>query len=419
MTHKRLPEVKVRAPWHKSDSGCWSLSLGWRGCRVRVAQREPGGVFSRIVWLPGRGRNCGSLQTVDRAEAQRRASAFLESLVMGQEPSSREPLTLGELWTRYQQEAPGYRQNIERTRRQKQAEARLLLVGFGEAKRVDYLTRNDMERYIGMRKSGHGWPDGRSRVPVRARTIQGELKLLKTMIHWAISERLPDGSWLLESNPLRGVKLPKEESPRRPVTTFDRFLKIMKAVQELAATAPQDRGKERWKRFEVALVLAEATGARIGAIAGLRWSDISFNPPEITFQAEFDKRGRDRTVPIPEALAEELRGPKLRLAAVGNGWLFPCANEDAHWPREIFGELHARAEQHSGVPHLKGGRFHPYRRKWATERKHLPLVDVMGAGGWKDAQTYTTCYAHATAAGMLEVMSTPVKLRDRKMGSGT
>lgn len=417
MMRRRLPEL-VRTPWHKSESGCWSLSLGWRGCSVRVTQREPGGAFSRVVWIPGQGRQAASLQTADRAEAQRRAEMFLETLVRSDGAILPDPLTLGELWSRYQQEAPGYRQNFERTRKQKQAEVRLLLAGLGASKRVDHLTRNDVDRYVAMRKTGHGWPDGRVTKPVRARTIQGEVKLLKTLIHWAMSERMPDGSWLLESNPLRGVKLPKEESPRRPVTTFDRFLKIRKAVQELAATAPQERGRERWKRFDVALVLAEATGARIGAIRGLKWSDISSNPPEITFLAEFDKRGRDRTVPLPEALAEELRSLKVKLAAVGDGWLFPCADNDEPWPREIFGELHDRAELHGGVPHLKGGRFHPYRRKWATERKHLPLVDVMGAGGWKDAQVYMTCYAQATEAGMLEVMSTPVKLRDRKASGG-
>src|SRR2546426_8102298 len=95
------------------------------------------------------------------------------------------------------------------------------------------------------------------------------------MIYWAMSERLPDGSWLLENNPLRGVKLPKEEAPRRPVATYDRFLKLRDAAQDLAATAPQERGRDRWKRWEMALVLAEATGARIGAISGLRWSDIT------------------------------------------------------------------------------------------------------------------------------------------------
>ena len=105
------------------------------------------------------------------------------------------------------------------------------------------------------------------------------------------------------------------------------------------------------------------------------------------------------------------------MRSLGDGWLFPCADEDAPWPREIFGELHDRAERHAGLPHLKGGRFHPYRRKWATERKNFPLVDVMGAGGWTDASTVLTCYAQATEAGMLDVMSTPVKLRDRKIRS--
>jgi hypothetical protein len=42
----------------------------------------------------------------------------------------------------------------------------------------------------------------------------------------------------------------------------------------------------------------------------------------------------------------------------------------------------------------------------------------MGAGGWKDARVYTTCYAQATETGLLEVMSTPVKLRERKVGGG-
>lgn len=413
MGERRLP-IPER-PWHQSKSGCWSLSLGVRGFKVRVTQHKPGGTFQRVYRVSGRGLTYRSLRTTDRTEAKRLAIEFIRELEKGAKPVPAEPLTLDQLWDRYQQEAPGYRQNFERTRKQKQAEVRLLLAGLGAKKRVDHLTRNDVDRYVAMRKTGHGWPDGRATKPVRARTIQGEVKLLKTMIHWAMSERLPDGSWLLENNPLRGVKLPKEESPRRPVTTFDRFLKTRKAVQDMSATALQERGRERWKRFEMALVLAEATGARIGAIRGLKWSDISSDPPEITFLAEFDKRGRDRTVPIPEALAEELRGFKVKLAAVGDGWLFPCADKDEPWPREIFGELHDRAERHAELTHLKGGRFHAYRRKWATERKHMPLVDVMGAGGWKDAQTYTTCYAQATEAGMLEVMSTPVKLRDRKV----
>lgn len=33
-----------------------------------------------------------------------------------------------------------------------------------------------------------------------------------------------------------------------------------------------------------------------------------------------------------------------------------------------------------------------YRRKWATERKHLPDVDVATAGGWKELESLRQCY---------------------------
>ncbi len=414
MAERRLP-IPER-PWHKSESGCWSLSLGVRGLKVRVQQHQPGGTFQRVFRV-GRRVTYASLGTTDRQEARRLAIDFIRELEKGKKINLAEPLTLERMWDRYQQEAPSYRGNLERTRKQKQTDARLLIAGLGATKRVDHLTKNDVERYVAMRRTGHGWPDGRETKPVRARTIQGEIKQLRQMIYWAMSERLPDGSWLLENNPLRGVKLPKEEDPRRPVATYDRFLKLRTAAQQMAATAPQQRGRDRWKRWELALVLAEATGARIGAISGLRWSDISFDPPEIKFRAEFDKRGRDRVVPIPDALAEELRDFKVKLAAVGDGWLFPCAEKDDHWPREVFGELFSRVERHAGLPHLKGGQFHPFRRKWATERKNMSLVDVMAAGGWRDAQTLHSCYQLATTDGMLEVMSTRVKLRDRKVSS--
>src|SRR2546425_2991752 len=351
MAERRLP-IPER-PWHRSKSGCWSLSLGVRRLKVRVEQRNPGGTFTRVYRVAGPRMTCASLGTTDRQEARQLAIDFIRELENGKKVDLAEPLTLEKLWDRYQQEASSYRGVLERTRKQKQTDARLLKAGCGATKRVDHLTKNDVERYVAMRRTGHGWPDGRETTPVRARTIQGEIKQLRQMIYWATNERLPDGAWLLESNPLRGVNLPKEEDPRRPVTTYDRFLKLREAAQKMAATAPQQRGRERWKRWELALVLAEATGARIGAISGLRWSDISFDPPEIKFKAEFDKRGRDRVVPIPEALAEELRGFKVMFAAGGDGGLFPGAEKDDHWPGEVFGELVSRGEGTVGLPHLK------------------------------------------------------------------
>ena len=405
--------MKERTPWHKNGSGCWSLSLGWRGCRVRVTQRRPGGEFSRITWIPGHGRSSAVLGTTSRELAQQRAEAFLRSLVQTEEPFPPDPLTLGELCNRYQQEAPGYRQNTERTRADKRAYARRLLAFFGVQKRVDHLTHNDVERYAQTRRTGHGWPDGRATNPVRANAVRDDLALLRTMINWATCERKPDGSWLLSENPLRGVKLPREESPMRPVATYDRFMATRAAMQELAKKEPS---RTRWVRMELALVLAEATGARIGAIRGLRWSDITVDPASIRFRAKFDKRGRERVVPIPDPLAEELRRFRVRLGAVADDWLFPCAKRDEPWPREMLGALLPRAEQHAGLAHVPHAGWHSYRRKWATERGDMPLKALMVAGGWKDMQTLVSCYQHPTDDAVLQVMAHPVKLRDRKTG---
>ena len=43
-----------------------------------------------------------------------------------------------------------------------------------------------------------------------------------------------------------------------------------------------------------------------------------------------------------------------------------------------------RAEKLAGLEKLKHGLWHPYRRKWATERNHHPDKDVAEAGGWKE-----------------------------------
>ncbi len=56
--------------------------------------------------------------------------------------------------------------------------------------------------------------------------------------------------------------------------------------------------------------------------------------------------------------------------------------------------------------------FHAYRRKWATERKHLPLKDVAEAGGWLDTRSLEQCYQQPDEATLLQVVSEPRKLRE-------
>jgi integrase len=117
----------------------------------------------------------------------------------------------------------------------------------------------------------------------------------------------------LRDYPRRGFKLPREENVAHPVATYDRFLKLREKLKELGATAPQERGRDRWLRIELALVLAEATGARIGAIRRLRWSDTSHEPARIRWRQEYDEKGRERLVPMPHALADEIKSFQVRL----------------------------------------------------------------------------------------------------------
>jgi hypothetical protein len=44
------------------------------------------------------------------------------------------------------------------------------------------------------------------------------------------------------------------------------------------------------------------------------------------------------------------------------------------------------AEKKAKLPKLDGSLWHAYRRKWAIERKHLPLKDVAAAGGWIESR---------------------------------
>ena len=68
------------------------------------------------------------------------------------------------------------------------------------------------------------------------------------------------------------------------------------------------------------------------------------------------------------------------------------------------------------LPKLRGGLWHPYRRKWATERKHLPIRDVAAAGGWNDTETLLTCYQQPDGKTLLAVMSESTKVRDEAVG---
>jgi hypothetical protein len=65
--------------------------------------------------------------------------------------------------------------------------------------------------------------------------------------------------------------------------------------------------------------------------------------------------------------------------------------------RHLFDKWLSVAEKKAGLTKLNGAQWHAYRRKWASERKHLSIVDVAAAGGWRDTATLLGCYMQPDA----------------------
>ena len=83
-----------------------------------------------------------------------------------------------DLWKRYQQEAPAYRENSRSTQQGKQLQARALIAFFTASKRVEDLCPNDVAVYSQARRSRKRHQSGR----VRRRTVHADLVFLRTVL---------------------------------------------------------------------------------------------------------------------------------------------------------------------------------------------------------------------------------------------
>jgi len=102
-----------------------------------------------------------------------------------------------------------------------------------------------------------------------------------------------------------------------------------------------------------------------------------------------------------------------------NGWIFSSAQEaDRPMDRHLFDKWLTRADGAAGMKKLLGGLWRPNRRAWATARKHLPITDVVAAGGWEDTETLLTCYQQADTQTLLAVMAGAQSARASHRESG-
>jgi integrase len=374
----------------------WAKSIGERGNRVRLYEARPGGTLMRSVYLKGK-EDRKSLGHRDRNRAVTEGYALLSQLRADVSALERGTLTLGTLIERYKRSQSFFDKKAS-TQRGDSGNLSRILQFFGAELDASTLGPSDVKRFVQARRSGELHVRGKPR-KVRDAAIRADLVALKTALNWASLERDERGRRLLRENPLRGVEIPREKNPRRPVMTEDVYRALLKAADQVH---PQLR---------LALVVAEGTGRRLSAWRQLRWDDLNFETKPfgaIRWRAETDKKGFEQVVPIAPQVRQALLEARQKQKAIGTAWVFP-ADQDPALPtkRELFDQRLRRAYQIAEITKEPGSLWHALRRKWATERKGYPISDVAAAGGWRDKQTLLESYQRADEETIRMVVLTP------------
>ena len=114
---------------------------------------------------------------------------------------------------------------------------------------------------------------------------------------------------------------------------------------------------------------------------------------------------KETTVPIsPEVRAAIDRVMEER-PGIGKAFIFPSPKDPSQSLRyELASDWLREAEKLASVAPMERGLWHAFRRKWATERKHLPDVDVAAAGGWSTPRTLVEIYQQPDSNSMLRVV---------------
>lgn len=428
-------------PWHETEAGCWSASFACRGYRARVMQRVVNGPYYRVISVGHTQQGWRSLKTRDRDTAQKQITALLRNLARapqktqtpaakpaGQRTTSKvrqlsaETLTLELLWDEYSLSAT-FQANTRHTRLGKEATARILLAAIGCRTRVLALDADTIKRFVNERRKGGieyrvaigKQHETRVTPAVGDRTIESDLQLLRAMLRWAMTVKTKNGDYLLKEFPIRGLELPHEASPHRPVITHERVEKLIAAARRLAEQATNPRDAVRYAQLELLLILMEAFGRRPANIRRLQWRDVFLAEPGtngrsyINWRKDADKKGAQVETKIPARHVKRIRELRAILAAIGGTWIFRLQNHDRPQSTTELGRWLRQAEGEAGVEHIPGAAFYPVRRKWATERKDFPLKDVMEAGGWRDPETLLQ-YQAADQETIDHVVDSPIKL---------
>lgn len=393
----------------------WREAVGPEGARVWAIERTPGRFYLGHYEKGRNGLRLKAIDVADQRAALAEALAFSRALTLAGELDATGVLTLGALLARYTQEVSAHKtppQPKEDERR-----AAIWLAFLGAETDVRTINKQDLKRFERARAAGtldvKVWrtvKGTRQLVALALKpnpsgsTIGADIIYLQSVLNWAVEAEILD-----RNRTAKYKDRPKSETPKQPVVTYDRFLKV------------REKADEAHPRFGAFMDIIEALGWRLSAIRRLKGADIdrtvTAHAPHgrIYKQPRHDKKRKGGWVPMPEAV----RRAADALGVVGDAWLFPSQTDPTKpWGRSYARDLLERAETLAGLTPIEGGDFHPYRRKWATERKHHPVQDVMEAGAWSDRRSLETAYQQADPETVARVVLDTTKLRDADTAGG-
>lgn len=268
-----------------------------------------------------------------------------------------------------------------------------MLSFLGPTRKASGLSRRDWDRFIHARRTGSVAPAGATTSRgVGKRQIAYDLKFLLAVLNWAVVAGDGNGQSLLHRNPLRGLPMPRELNPKRPMVTHERY-EAMLAVSDVID----------W-RLSVALVMAHDTGHRVGAIRRLEWHHVDLDEARVRWDAKADKINfAHQTWLTPEAV-EALERARTEVAG-GSNFVLPSPSDlEKPCSRHLLRTWWNRVEELAGLKPIPGLGWHGLRRKFATDLKGTPLKDLCYMGGWKSTQTIFECYQVADEETMRQAL---------------
>jgi len=376
---------------------------GSHGCKVKFGERVDGGPLYLFVPRKDGGYDKVSLGHRDWQVAEAEALKLAARRRAARETTRAGKMRISVLLSRYENEETPHKKGQQPAEDRRRVE--LWLAFFDRDPEVRHITNNDMKRFVRMRRRGEiklpvvERADGRgvmrklSENP-KPGTIGADIVFLQTVLNWAVDGRM------IRKNPIATFKRPVTRNPAQPAASMERYLTIYRHTPYVEPTG----------LFRVFFgLIGHELDWRVSALCAVKVSHVDLRarrgaPDGRVWKAAEKHDEEGHWVPLsPRGRKLFQRALRIR-GAIGDVYLFEAPKRRGQpWRRQYATSLLERAEARAGLEPIEGGDFHPYRRKWSTERKDEPWADVAAVSGRKDRKTFEKSYAKADEDTSLRV----------------